>query len=299
MKFIEIIIITIISSGIIAGILAYVAKIFLGQFIAKELDRLQLELEFFRTSLNREFQAVSTESLQLNQRRTTAVLEIHDRMCEIEELVIWKSGGVDKALTKTSPEVRVIEALNEAWEDIAKLKRILNYHSFFFDVKIYEYINGWSKMMMALVSETGNEIEAIRQDGTNIREPLLQRQELIKNIRDKYLESYIPQLGAIRKEIDTEFRKILGLAFRLWRFTTHPTGSWATINLRLSDAENILNIYRLVNFSVKENQGKKPGGIRGAMEKRILRRVRGGEGSGTFIGARRINLPVICRSIYK
>jgi len=212
MKFIEIIIITIISSGIIAGILAYVAKIFLGQFIAKELDRLQLELEFFRTSLNREFQAVSTESLQLNQRRTTAVLEIHDRMCEIEELVIWKSGGVDKALTKTSPEVRVIEALNEAWEDIAKLKRILNYHSFFFDVKIYEYINGWSKMMMALVSETGNEIEAIRQDGTNIREPLLQRQELIKNIRDKYLESYIPQLGEIRKEIDTEFRKILGLA---------------------------------------------------------------------------------------
>jgi len=66
--------------------------------------------------------------------------------------------------------------------------------------------------MMALVSETGNEIEAIRQDGTNIREPLLQRQELIKNIRDKYLESYIPQLGEIRKEIDTEFRKILGLA---------------------------------------------------------------------------------------
>lgn len=212
MKFIEIIIITIISSGIISGILGYVAKTFLGQFLAKELDRLQLELEFFRTSLNREFHAISAESLQLNQRRTTAVLEIHDQMCKIEELVIWKSGGVDKALTKTSPEIRVIEVLNEAWEDIAKLKRILNYHSFFFDVTIYEHINEWSKMMMTLVSETGNEIEAMRQNGVNVTEPLLERQELIKNIHDKYLESYIPQLGAIRKGIDTEFRKILGLA---------------------------------------------------------------------------------------
>jgi len=212
MEFIEIIIMTIISSGIVSVILAYVAKRFLGQFLAKELDRLQLELEFFRTSLNKEFQAFTTESLQVNQRRTTAVLEIHDQMCEIEELVIWKSGGVDTALTKSAPEIRVIEALNKAWEDIAKLKKILNYHSFFFDVKIYEYINEWSKIMMALVSETGNEIEAIRQDENNIRKPLAERQQLIKNIRDKYFETYIPQLGAIRKEIDTEFRKILGLA---------------------------------------------------------------------------------------
>jgi hypothetical protein len=211
MKFIEIIIITIISSGIVSGILAYVGKRFLGQLLAKELDRLQLELEFFRTSLNKEFQAFSTESLQVYQRRTTLVLEIHDQMCEIEEIVIWKSGGVDTALVNTFPENRAIEVLNKAWEDIAKLNRILNYNSFFLDVKIYEYIHEWSKMMMALVSETGNEIEAIRQGENNISQPLPQRQQLIKNIRDKYLESYIPQLGAIRKEIETEFRKILGL----------------------------------------------------------------------------------------
>ncbi len=215
MQIIEIIIITIISSGIVSGILAYVAKTFLGQFLAKELDRLQLELEFFRTTINKEFQAINTESLQVYQRRTTAVLEIHDQMCEIEELVIWKSGGVDTALVSTSPEDRTIEALNKAWVDIAKLNKVLNYNSFFLDVKIYEYIKEWSKMMMALVSETGNEIEALRQGESNIGEPLPQRQQLIKNIRDKYMDHYMPLLGSIRQEIETEFRKILGLALDL------------------------------------------------------------------------------------
>jgi hypothetical protein len=222
MKFIEIIIITIISSGIVSGILAYVGKRLLGQFLSKELGRLQLELEFFRTSLNKESQALSTESLQVYQRRTTAILEIHDQLCKIEELVIWKSGGVDRALVKTSPEAHVIESLNKAWVDIAKLNRILNYHSLFLDVKTYEYIHEWSKLMMVLVSETGNEIEAIRQGENNISEPLPQRQQLLKNIRDKYLKDYIPQLGAIRKEIDTELRKILGLHLDSGTHHTQP-----------------------------------------------------------------------------
>jgi hypothetical protein len=65
--------------------------------------------------------------------------------------------------------------------------------------------------MMALISETGNEIEALRQSKINISRPLSERQELVKKIRDKYLDHYIPQLWPIRRELELEFRKILGL----------------------------------------------------------------------------------------
>jgi hypothetical protein len=203
MKFIEIIIMAIIASGIISAILVYLLERYKNAF--------QLELELFMTSLNKEFPAFSTQFSQVNQRRITGVLKIHDQMCEIEELVIMKSGGFDTALINTSPEDRAIEGLNKAWKDIARLHRILNYHSLYLEVKIYEYIDEWSKMMMALVSETGNAIEAMRQDENNIDKPLPQRQQSINTIRDKYLESHIPQLRAIRKEIEAEFRTILGL----------------------------------------------------------------------------------------
>lgn len=215
MKIIEIILTTIISSGIVSGIIAYIGKTFLGQFLSKELERyrsvLQSQIELFKSELNKEYHTFSTQFSQVYQRRVAGILEIHDIMCEIEQSVIWKSGGIDTALINTNPEDLATNELNKAWEDIAKLSRSLDYNLLFLDEKIYQFIHDWSKIMMALVSKTGNEIEAIRQSGVNANRPLSERLDFVNKIRNKYTNLYIPQLGPIRKELDSEFKKILGI----------------------------------------------------------------------------------------
>ena len=195
MTFLEFIGVT--AASLLAGGLGSVIVIFLSK---KLLDhRLAQDLHGFSTRYSR-----------LDKQKTDAVLQLHGLICEIEQLVIWASGPAGTAVISQAPEHRAMEALNKAWEGVAKLTGVLNYHALLLDETIYALAQTWSKQMMATISAIGNAIEPKRKALALEQGPLADREAFIASIRDQVLAADLPKLGALRKELENKFRSVLG-----------------------------------------------------------------------------------------
>jgi hypothetical protein len=209
---IEIVTTSIVASGAAWAVVAYLSKTLLGQKLAQELERyktdLTKEVESFKLFVGKELHGFSTQFSRLDHQRATGVMEIHGLICDIEQLVIWASSAAGTALISTSPESRTMDALNKAWEGIAKLNHVLNYHTLLLNERVYTLVQEWSKVMMAIVSSIGNEVEPIRRQAHH--SDLEERESTISAIRSKHIDTSLPQLGRIRKELEAEFRKMLG-----------------------------------------------------------------------------------------
>jgi hypothetical protein len=170
---------------------------------------INLGVEVSKLSLNKTLHGFSTQFSRLDNQRATGIMEIHGLMCDIEQLLIWGSGTAGTALISTTPEARTVDALNRAWEEVAKLNRILNFHSLLLSEQVYGRVQHWSKEVFTVLSATGNEIEPLRKQAASIATSLDEREAAIAAIRDKYLDECLPRLGKIRKDIEMEFRGIL------------------------------------------------------------------------------------------
>lgn len=170
---------------------------------------ISLGIETFKSSLNRELQRFSTQFSRLDNQRATGIMEIHGLMCDIEQLLIWESSAAATAVISSAPEARTLDALNKAWENLAKLNRVLNYYSLLLNEQIYARVQDWSKEVQVVLSATGNEIEPLRKQAVKVQNSLNEREAAIAAIRDKYLDPSLPRLGTIRKELEMDFRGIL------------------------------------------------------------------------------------------
>ena len=104
-----------------------------------------------------------------------------------------------------------MKALNEAWEGIEKLNRLLSYHSLLLSEEICTSVSDWSMVVMGVVSIVGNEIEPMLKQ-SQIQTPsksLEEREAAINLVRDKHLDGVLLQMGEIRKELEVKFRAIL------------------------------------------------------------------------------------------
>lgn len=181
--------------------------------ITRKVETVKAEVnqgvEAFKLSLNKELHGFSTQFSRLDHQRATGVMEIHGLMCEIEQLLIWNSSAAATAFVSTTPEARTMEALNKAWEGVAKLNHILNYHSLLLNEQIYARVQSWSGEMLTVASAIGNEIEPLRKNAGNTQSSLNEREAAIAAVRDKYLDTSLRRLGEMRKELEAEFRAIL------------------------------------------------------------------------------------------
>jgi len=209
---VEIVATSVVASGAAWAVVANLSKTLLSQKLAQELERYKTELtkevESFMLFVGKELHGFSTQFSRLDHQRATGIMEIHGLICDIEQLVIWASSAAGTTLISTSPESRTMDALNKAWEGIAKLNHVLNYHTLLLNERVYTLVQEWSKEMMAIVSFIGNEVEPIRRQA--LISDLDKRETAIEAIRSKHLDTSLPKLGSIRKELEAEFRKILG-----------------------------------------------------------------------------------------
>ena len=167
-------------------------------------------VEIFKLSLSQELHQFTTQFSRLDQQRATGVMQIHGLMCDIEQLLIWHSGAAATARISVTPEARTMEALNKAWEGIARLNQVLNYHALLLNERVYQRVQGWSSEVMAVVAAIGNEVEPLRTQASNTHASLEDREAVLAAIRDKHLDTALARLGKIRKELEGEFRAILG-----------------------------------------------------------------------------------------
>jgi len=172
-------------------------------------SRINQGAEAQKLSLKKELQGFSTQFSRLDHQRSTGVMEIHGLMCEIEQFLIWNSSSGSTASVSVNPEARTMEALNKAWEGVAKLNQILNYHSLLLNEQIYVRVQSWSREMMTVASAIGNKIEPLRKSAGNTQASLNEREAAISIIRQEFLDTSLNRLGKIRKELEAEFRAIL------------------------------------------------------------------------------------------
>jgi hypothetical protein len=168
-----------------------------------------LGVESFKLALNKELHGFSTQFSRLDGQRATGIMEIHGLMCDIEQSLIWDSSAAATAAISSTPEARTMDALNKAWEGVAKLNRVLNYHSLLLNEQVYARIQDWSKEVQVVVAATGNEIEPLRRQAVNLEGSLSERETAIAAVRDKHLDPALARLGPIRKELEMQFRKLL------------------------------------------------------------------------------------------
>jgi len=210
----EVLATSLIASAASWAVVIYLSKTMLSHKLAEALENhkaeLTRELEGFKLSLGKDLHRFSVEHSRLDQQRTSGAMEIHGLMCEIEQLVIWSSGPAATALISVTPEARTIEALNKAWEGIAKLDHSLSYHALLFPDELYHRVQQWSKQMMVLVSRIGNEIEPLRKQAPPAGSLLAEREGAITAIRDKHLDGLLSDIGATRKELGVELKRLLG-----------------------------------------------------------------------------------------
>ena len=183
--------------------------------ITRKVESVKAEIsqgfEVFKLSLSKALHGFSTQFSRLDHQRSTGVMEIHGLMCEIEQLLIWNSSAAATESVSMTPEARTMAALNKAWESVAKLNHIVNYHSLLLNEQVYARVQTWSREVMAVVSAIGNEIEPLRKNAGNTQASLNEREAAIAAIRDRYLDTSLRRLGIMRKELETEFRAILGM----------------------------------------------------------------------------------------
>lgn len=172
---------------------------------------INLGVEASKLSLSKELHGFSTRFSRLDNQRATGIMEIHGLMCDIEQLLIWQSSAAATARISSTPEARTMDALNQAWEGVANLNRVLNYHSLLLNERACARVQNWSGEVLAVLSATGNEIEPLRRQAADAQTSLTldEREAAIAAVRDKYLDQCLPHLGQIRKDLEMEFREIL------------------------------------------------------------------------------------------
>lgn len=187
--------------------------------ITREVESVRAEInqgvEAFKLSLNKELHEFSTQFSRLDHQCATGIMELHGFMCEIEHLLIWQSSAAATTLISLTPEARTMEALNKAWETVAKLDHVLNYHSLLLNEQVYARVQDWSREALAVISAMGNEIEPLRKQAMSTQASLDEREAAIVAITDKHLDTSLRRLGRIRKELEIEFRGILATSLRL------------------------------------------------------------------------------------
>ena len=104
-----------------------------------------------------------------------------------------------------------MEALNAAWEGIAKLNNSLAYHSLLLDDHLYQGVHEWSKAMMTLIADIGNAVELLRRDTATKEQTIEEREHRLAELRDRSIEAHLPRIGALRKEFEPQFKGLLGL----------------------------------------------------------------------------------------
>lgn len=181
--------------------------------ITEKVERAKAEfnqgLEAFKVSLRKELHQFSTQFSRLDHQRATGVMHIHGLMCDIEQLLIWQSGAAATARISSAPETRTVEALSKAWEFVARLNEVLNYHSLLLNERVYQRVQSWCSEVMAVLAAVGNEVEPLRKQATTTQASLNDREAAIAAIRDRHLDAALVTLGRIRRELETEFRAIL------------------------------------------------------------------------------------------
>lgn len=170
-----------------------------------------LSVETSKLSLSKELHQFTAQFSRLDQQRATGVMQIHGLMCDIEQLLIWDSDVAATSRISMTPEARTVEVMNKAWESVAKLNRVLNYHSLLLNEQVYEQVQSWSREAMVVIAAVGNEVEPLRREVRSGEGSLNDRERAISAIRDKHLDSALVKLGKIRKELESEFRTLLGV----------------------------------------------------------------------------------------
>jgi hypothetical protein len=206
---------SIASSTVACAVLAYLSKTLLTQQLSRELERYKAgllgELEALKANLNKELHAFNTQFSRADQQRTSGIMEIHGLMCQIEQHVYWDSGPAATAVISKAPETRTVEALNAAWEGIAKLNNTLAFHSLLLDDCIYQGVHEWAKAMMVLIGNLGYAVESLRRDNATQEQTIEERERQLAELRDRYIEEHLPRVGALRKNLEQQFKALLGL----------------------------------------------------------------------------------------
>ena len=183
--------------------------------ITEEVERVKAAVnesaEEFKASLSKQLHRFSTQFTRLDQQRATGIMQIHGLMCDIERSLIWQSGPASTAIVSTAPEERTTKALNKAWEDIVRLNHILNYHSLLITESTCRRVYDWSGEAMTVVSAIGNEIEPLRRQAASSKLSLREREAALIRITDGHLKPALPQLALVRRELEVEFRTLLGV----------------------------------------------------------------------------------------
>lgn len=171
--------------------------------------QINLSMEASRLVLSKDLHTFSTQFSRLDDQRASGIMEIFGLMCDIEQLLIWRSGSGATALISSAPEARTMDALNQAWERVPKLSRILNYHSLLLDEQVYTLIREWSTEVLTVISAAGKEIEPLRKQAAQVQAPLTEREAALAAVMGKHLDVSIPRLGKIKRDVATAFREIL------------------------------------------------------------------------------------------
>jgi hypothetical protein len=197
------------------AVVGYLSKTILTQQLSRELERyksgLLRDLEALKANLNKELHAFSTQFSRVDQQRTSGVMEIHRLMCQIEQSTYWDSGPAATAVISQAPEARTMEALNAAWEGIGKLNHSLAYHALLLDEHLYQGVHEWSKAMMILLADIGNAVELLRRDPATKEQTIEERERRVGELRDRAIDEHLARIGALRKDLEQQFRVLLGL----------------------------------------------------------------------------------------
>lgn len=171
---------------------------------------LQSRLEAFKVSLEAERHRFATQFSRLDHQRSTGVMQLHATMCDIEQLLIWNAGAAATGKVTTTPEARTMAALNAAWEGVAKLNHLLNYHSLLLGDDLCKKVQAWSREVMGLVAAVGHEVEPLRVAADTTTASLDEREAAINAIRSRHIDPWVLRMGEIRRGLENQFRTILG-----------------------------------------------------------------------------------------
>ena len=143
--------------------------------------------------------------------RTQGVMELHALMCEIEGYLIWHSGVASTTRISGTPEVDSLEALRKAWELLPVLSNKAGYYVLVLDEEVYADIGEWSKIVMAVVADFGNPLEAKRKSiQMHHEESLEDRTQFVSELQQMHVDPALEKLGTARVGIQNKFKAMLG-----------------------------------------------------------------------------------------
>ena len=176
----------------------------------EDIEVITQKVEAVRAAVGKELHQFTTQFSRLDQQRAEGVMQIHGSMCDIETLLIVHAGSAVTARISSEPEARTMRALNKAWEEVWKLNHVLNYRSLLLNERVYERVQAWSIEVIRVIAAVGNEVEPLRRDPARAQRSIDERETALDTIRGKHLNPGLVGLGGIRRELEQEFRAILG-----------------------------------------------------------------------------------------